>query len=450
MLTAVFVSCDDEQESNKTGTKRIGYLVFNFFAEDDGDKSKKYVKELNEAFGQFKRKNVSELILDLRYNSGGALSMATYLASMISNRKTDDVFQQYRFNDNITKTGQYDNKSYFVNKIDGGNIAINKLGLNRLYVLTSKRTASASEAVINGLKPYMDVILIGDTTVGKNVGSISITAENEINNSWGMQPIVLELSNKDSFSNYSNGFIPDIYFNEFDYMLAPLGDIEHDPLLFFALNDIGVTKMTSVHSSARSSDNVSIETSYLPDNYYSRGNAYVEMNLKTAGNNYENINEWIINQLDYFYLWNDKLHKDIDKSLSPDLFFHESLYEGDRFSFIVDDYNKLQDMLVGVNYDAGYDYQLLYYNQILCGTITYVLPNSPAEQAGLKRGDIFIKINDNTLTFDNYQYLTDAISHPHTLGIIVDLQTLITKTVSISTATLKKNPILLDTIYYFK
>ena len=63
-------------------------------------------------------------------------------------------------------------KDNFVDKI--GNTAINSLNLTKIYILTSKSTASASELIINGLKPYIDVVQIGDYTTGKNVGSITL------------------------------------------------------------------------------------------------------------------------------------------------------------------------------------------------------------------------------------------------------------------------------------
>jgi carboxyl-terminal processing protease len=57
---------------------------------------------------------------------------------------------------------------------------------NRVYVITSSRTASASELIINGLKPYMDVFLVGGLTFGKNVGSVPIEDEENPNNKYGL------------------------------------------------------------------------------------------------------------------------------------------------------------------------------------------------------------------------------------------------------------------------
>ncbi|HEX8059712.1 MAG TPA: S41 family peptidase, partial [Cyclobacteriaceae bacterium] len=95
---------------------------------------------------------------------------------------------------------------------------------NQVYVLTGSRTASASELIINGLKPFMDVFLVGGKTIGKNVGSITIYNENDPNNKWGMQPIVTKLLNNAGQSDYTNGFTPQIQSDDNSLYLYPLGD----------------------------------------------------------------------------------------------------------------------------------------------------------------------------------------------------------------------------------
>jgi C-terminal processing protease CtpA/Prc len=108
---------------------------------------------------------------------------------------------------------------------------------SRLYVLTSSRTASASELVINALKPYMEVFVIGDTTYGKNVGSISLYEENDSKNTWGMQPIVLKVYNSLNQSDYASGFVPNIYNADNSTLLYPLGDTR-ETLLSLAMEQI--------------------------------------------------------------------------------------------------------------------------------------------------------------------------------------------------------------------
>lgn len=201
---------------------KIGYLVYNFFARDNGDKSNNYDKELISKLSNFKSKGVNEMVLDLRYNSGGAVSSAIALASaLVKNRSTKNVLTTSQYNSIlhnalIKEEGANYNKDYFIDKIIGTTVAIPEMNLPRLYVLTSGWTASASEFIINGLKPYMDVILIGETTYGKNVGSITIYEDDDPKNKWGMQPIVVKFANSLGFSDFTAGFTPDYEIDEFE------------------------------------------------------------------------------------------------------------------------------------------------------------------------------------------------------------------------------------------
>jgi C-terminal processing protease CtpA/Prc len=236
--------------------KKIGYLFYNFFAEDSGDKTNKYIKELNTIFGKIKATGIDELIIDFRYNSGGSLTTCSEFSSMISNRKKSEVFCLVQYNSILDQAfkkqeGADYNKIYFADNIerrdaDGKvieSVAINKLtNLNRLYVITSSGTASASEVLINGLKAYMDVILIGDVTYGKNVGSITLyeeDAEKQKKNKWGMQPIVVKLANSKGSADFGDGFKPDVEESEYKYPLLPLGEI-NETLLQTALVKMGV------------------------------------------------------------------------------------------------------------------------------------------------------------------------------------------------------------------
>ncbi|MDR2804534.1 MAG: hypothetical protein LBB85_02675 [Dysgonamonadaceae bacterium] len=238
------------------GGKKIAYLIFNFFSTDNGDNSYTYLKELNEIFGKYKQTPVDELILDLRYNGGGSVSVATSLASMISNRTSSDLFSIDQYNSIVdmelkAELGNDYNKTFFddfliIRDADGyvidSKTPINKLGLQRLYVLVSQGTASASELVINGLKPYMEVILIGQKTYGKNVGMWFIYEQDpqkQQENRWGMLPVVVKTYNANNQSDYNYGFTPDIEANEYAEALAPLGDTR-EILLEKALDRIGV------------------------------------------------------------------------------------------------------------------------------------------------------------------------------------------------------------------
>lgn len=234
---------------NNIGGKKVGYLVYNQFSGSFND-------ELNDAFADFKAEGVEEFVLDLRFNGGGSVLTSALLASMIYRTAGTGVFAELKFNDKQSDSDDFytfENRNYIFNT-DGkyeGDEPINRLNsVNRLYVLTSGGTASASEMVINGLRPYMSSVkLIGSTTYGKNVGSITLydspkndyASELRANpaHKYAMQPIVFQIYNKDRESDYIQGFTPDIEVNEYNYWnnLLPLGD-PNEALLKAALDDI--------------------------------------------------------------------------------------------------------------------------------------------------------------------------------------------------------------------
>ena len=231
------------------GGKKVGYLVYNQFSSSFND-------ELNTAFADFKASGINELVLDLRFNGGGSVLTSSYLASMIySNagrrRFVDLIFNAKHSGDNDGYNFDNTLKKYSAEGGYEGQESINRLNtISRLYVLTSGGTASASELIINGLKPYMSSVkLIGATTYGKNVGSITLydapkndySSESRANpdHKFAMQPIVFQSYNKNGESDYSQGFIPDIAIDESKYWnhILPLGD-RNEALLKAALDDI--------------------------------------------------------------------------------------------------------------------------------------------------------------------------------------------------------------------
>ena len=229
----------------ETGGHKIGYLMYNGFYPN-------YDSQLNDAFGSLKSQGITDLVLDLRYNSGGSVQSATRLASMITGQFTDKVFSKQRWNDKINAYFESEDPSalnnLFTSTIDGS--AVNSLNLTKVYILTTKSTASASELVINGLKPYIDVVHIGDITTGKNVGSITIydspTFGKENRNPlhrYAMQPIVLKIVNADDFGDYFNGLTPTYSLKENITSLGMLGN-SSEPLLSTAIGKItGTAKM---------------------------------------------------------------------------------------------------------------------------------------------------------------------------------------------------------------
>ncbi|WP_445712038.1 S41 family peptidase [Flavobacterium sp.] len=229
------------------GSKKIGYLMYNGFYSQ-------YESELNNTFSYFASEGITHLILDLRYNSGGSVDTATRLASMITGQFNNQIFGKQQWNYKIQNLFNSDPEQllnrYTTTLSNGSNI--NSLNLDKLYVLTSKRTASASELIINGLTPYINVTQIGDATTGKNVGSITLydspnfRKENvNPNHNYAMQPIVLKIANKNNFSDYTNGLQPNITQLEDLNDLGILGETS-DPLLNTALNHVDINGRFSV------------------------------------------------------------------------------------------------------------------------------------------------------------------------------------------------------------
>lgn len=253
---------------NDIGGKKVGYLVYTAFQSSYND-------ELNAAFADFKNQGIDELVLDLRLNGGGSVLTSAYLASMIDANAAAGVFANLKFNSkHSNENGAYyfdDNLNiYDVNGTKTGEEPISRLTtLNRIYVLTSSSTASASEMIINGLIPYMTVIKVGTTTYGKNVGSITLydspssdytniaTANSAHKNA--MQPIVFQIYNKNNQSDYTQGFTPDIEVKEWQYWdnILPFGD-ENEVILKAALDNIRGLSPKSAHDAK-------IDTKILPE-----------------------------------------------------------------------------------------------------------------------------------------------------------------------------------------
>ncbi len=226
------------------GDKKVGYLVLNAFRFN-------FHAELNEAFGLFSSEQIDDLVLDLRYNGGGALVTSATLGGLISGLEESVVFARLIHN---SKQEQRNSEYPFFDRVpvysSSGSLEewapMNSLGLDRVFVLTARGTASASETVINGLRPFMEVIQIGDETRGKDEGSITVYDsppgygnKQNLNPSHkrAMQPIVFKIFNS-LMEDYPDGFtaLQDNRIREIDFLenLSELGDPQ-EPLLARAL-----------------------------------------------------------------------------------------------------------------------------------------------------------------------------------------------------------------------
>jgi carboxyl-terminal processing protease len=174
-----------------TGGSKTGYFVFNSFLGDTIEIS----REFDRIFNKFSNEHVQDVVVDLRYNGGGYVSMQNLLANyLVPTTGNQEVMLTEEFND---KYIAYNTTERFEKK---GN-----LNLNRLFFIVSQNTASASELLINSLMPYMDVQLIGPThTHGKPVGFYPIAVFD-----WYIFPVSFRTVNKNGQGNYFNGLTLD-------------------------------------------------------------------------------------------------------------------------------------------------------------------------------------------------------------------------------------------------
>ncbi|MFO7720807.1 MAG: S41 family peptidase [Gillisia sp.] len=233
----VFVSKVIETEG-----KNVGYIYYDSFTAD-------FDSELNDAFGEFKSANVTDLVLDLRYNGGGSVRTATDLAAMITGQFAGELFMKEQWNAEYqayfesTPALQERLLNKFNTTLKNGDL-INSLNLGTVYVLTTTRSASASELIINGLEPYINVVQIGETTTGKFQASVTLydsqnfgRANANTTHTYAIQPLVLKSVNSAGVSDYINGLDPDYAISEEFRNLGQLGD-PNEPFLKLALDVI--------------------------------------------------------------------------------------------------------------------------------------------------------------------------------------------------------------------
>jgi carboxyl-terminal processing protease len=234
---------------------KSGYLMYNQFTSTFDD-------ELNQVFSNFKSNNIDNLILDLRYNSGGSVNSALLISSLITGQFTGEVFSTEQWNSEIQNYWLNNDPEYLINRfVSNGN----SLNLNRVFIITSRSSASASELVINCLKPYIDVIQIGTNTYGKYQASVTLYDSpdfslNGVNSShtYALQPLVLKTLNSQGLTDYYDGLIPDILADESSSNLGVIGDV-NEPLLSIALSQIYPDKNT---------ENFNIELDLVSDSNY--------------------------------------------------------------------------------------------------------------------------------------------------------------------------------------
>jgi carboxyl-terminal processing protease len=225
--------------------QKIGYLVYNGFNAD-------FDIQLNDVIKKFKDANIDQMVLDLRYNGGGSVQSSIYLASMLYGTDVSKIYFKSQYNEGVQaaivkEDGEAALIDNFVTTIGTTRTPINTLNLKKVYIIVSDNTASASELLINGLRPYMNVKVVGTNTYGKYVGSMTLKDEDTNGNAistWAMQPIIVKFANSLGVTDFINGLTPDIVAEEDFSHLLPFGDPNED-LLKVVLADIKGVAITA-------------------------------------------------------------------------------------------------------------------------------------------------------------------------------------------------------------
>lgn len=237
--------------------ENVGYLMYNGFIAGSE-------VGLNSVFADFKANNVQHLVLDLRYNPGGRVNVTTYLASMITGQFTGQIFEKLIYNENR----QNKNQDYVFSDNFGGT-AINSLGLDKIYVLTTNRSASASEGIINGLNPYIEIVQIGEATRGKTQASSLFYDSANFGrqganpaHTYVLQPLIANGVNKNLEAVPGTGLPPTTGFEYSENILnlGVLGDV-NEPMLALALADIenSVSKRNKIKNNQLQLENLDID-----------------------------------------------------------------------------------------------------------------------------------------------------------------------------------------------
>lgn len=228
----------------KEGDLNVAYLVYQSF-------DLNYTEELKYMIQQFKAEGITDLILDLRFNMGGAVELARYLAASIAgSAHRQDVFMRMQRNSGADE---------YIRFGDGDD-----LGLNSIRIICSDETASSSELVISGLRGVdFPVKLFGSKTEGKNVG-MEVQEYKYGNTYYEFAPITFRSFNAKDWGDYSTGIDPDVmlnnqdgdYTNDIDnvypYAFGDWDNFDFNFALWYALCDIQGVDPTTGKPKSRS------------------------------------------------------------------------------------------------------------------------------------------------------------------------------------------------------
>ncbi|MBO4602026.1 MAG: PDZ domain-containing protein [Salinivirgaceae bacterium] len=168
---------------------------------------------------------------------------------------------------------------------------------------------------------------------------------------------------------------------------------------------------------------------------------------------YAKVNKCINGVMQTYYLWNKRVPRYRNADIrNPEEYFESLLYADDRWSFIVDDKDEYLAESEGTPYAKGYSPQFRYYNnkKNVMILVEYVYPGSPADRAGLKRGDIILEINGEEMNIDNYYDLYRKDDVTYLLGTYDAENNKFddAETISLKAEIIQADPSIYDTIFY--
>ena len=189
------------------GDRRVGYMHYYTFSPFTGE------RQLLDTFTEFSAQGVDDVVLDLRYNGGGLLALAAQLGYMVAGPGSEDeVFYSQQFNSRDPNrdpvSGRRVDPIPFINETIDFSVPpgqrLPSVDLPRVFVLTTGRSCSASEAVMNGLSGIgVEVIQIGERTCGKSTGQIPVE-----NCGITFAPLHFRGVNARGFGDFDDGFAP--------------------------------------------------------------------------------------------------------------------------------------------------------------------------------------------------------------------------------------------------
>jgi C-terminal peptidase prc len=188
--------------------RTVGYLMFRNFVNPS-------YEALDDAFAALRAAGATELVVDLRYNGGGLVDVAVHLASLVGGSATQGrVFATFQHNDKNTALNE---------DLRFETAPPQTLNLGRLFVITTRASASASELLINSLRPHLPVIVVGDATYGKPVGQYGFTFCDKV-----LAPVAFALVNSEGRGDFFGGIEPDCH--AADDIQHQLGSAEEESL----------------------------------------------------------------------------------------------------------------------------------------------------------------------------------------------------------------------------